>query len=143
MYAKTTVVPIERSKGEIQRTLVRYGAESFAYAEKSQAAMIEFQMTGKRIRFVIPLPARPSGEGYGSGVELKKYDQSVKQKWRALALVVKAKLEAVDSNITTLEQEFLAHIVLPGGRTFGDSVIPQLDQIYLSGKVPQIGWEEA
>ena len=55
--------------------------------------------------------------------------------------MVQAKLEAVESNITTLEQEFLAHIVLPGGKTFGDEVIPQLEKIYKTGKVPALDWD--
>ena len=140
MYARNTSVPVDRSKTEIERTLVRYGADSFAYASKSEAAMIEFQMSGKRIRFVIPLPARPKEE-YGAGAEIKRHEQSIRQKWRALALVIKAKLEAVESNITTIEQEFLAHIVLPGGGTFGDKVIPQIDKIYETGKVPALSWD--
>lgn len=139
-YALNTKVPVDHSKSEIERTLGRYGAESFAYATKTDAAMVEFQMKGKRIRFIIPMPVRPSEEGYGSGVEIKRHEQSVRQKWRALALVIKAKLEAVASEITTLEQEFLAHIVLPGGKTFGDEIIPQLNKIYETGKVPALTW---
>lgn len=141
MYAKNTSVPIERSKTEIERILNRYGATAFAYAAKSEAAMIEFQMSGKRIRFVIPMPKKPEDDGWGSGAHIKRWEQSIRQKWRALALVVKAKLEAVESEITTLEQEFLAHIVLPNGQTFGQSVIPRLDEIYSTGKVPAIGWD--
>ena len=138
-YASKTQVPIFRSKTEIESTLNRYGAEQFAYASRSQAATIEFQMKGKRIRFVIPMPHSPSKDA--TLASMKTYDQLCRQKWRALALVVKAKLEAVESSITTMEQEFLAHIVLPGGKTFGDSVIPQLDKIYETGKVPALDWE--
>lgn len=35
----------------------------------------------------------------------------------------------------------MAHIVLPGGQTFGEQFLPQIDAIYESGKVPQLGWE--
>ena len=141
MYASKTSVPVARSKAEIERTLEKYGAESFAYASKVEMAMIEFQMKGKRIRFVIPMPEKPSDQA--TNASWKTYEQIVRQKWRALCLVVKAKLEAVESEITTMEQEFLAHIVLPGGQTFGDSVIPQIDKIYETGKVPAISWEGA
>ena len=138
-YASKTKVPIARSKAEIEKTLIRYGADSFAYASKSSAAMIEFQMSGKRIRFVIPMPHTPSDGA--TGASIRTFDQLCRQKWRALALVVKAKLEAVESEITTLEQEFLAHIVLPGGKTFGDHIIPRLDSIYKTGRVPALDWE--
>ena len=34
------------------------------------------------------------------------------------------------------DEEFLAHIVLPSGKTMGDEYIPQIDG-YLDGKPPQ------
>ena len=40
-----------------------------------------------------------------------------RQRWRALNLAIKAKLEAVESGIVTFDQEFLAHIVGPSGQT--------------------------
>ena len=61
-----------------------------------------------------------------------------RQTWRALALVVKAKLEAVDAGITVFEEEFLAHIVLPDGRTVGQFTLPQVESAYLTGKMPKL-----
>lgn len=49
----------------------------------------------------------------------KAWEQATRQRWRALHLVVKAKLEAVESGITVFDDEFLAHIVLPDGGTVG------------------------
>ncbi len=46
-----------------------------------------------------------------------EWDQACRQRWRALALLVKAKLEAVESGIVSFEEEFLAHVVLPDGST--------------------------
>ncbi len=54
---------------------------------------------------------------------------------RWLALVIKAKLEAVESGITMFEEEFLAHIVLPDGKTAGEHVIPAIESSYQTGKV--------
>ena len=48
----------------------------------------------------------------------------------------KAKLEAVESEITTFEEEFLAHILLPDGQTAGDYLLPQLERVYETGKMP-------
>lgn len=60
---------------------------------------------------------------------LIKYGE-VRQRWRALLLTVKAKLEAVECGISTLEQEFLAFIVLPNSMTLGDwimeNALPQI-----------------
>jgi len=61
-----------------------------------------------------------------------------RQLWRALSLVIKAKMEACESNITDFEREFLAHIVMPDGKTVGEHVIPVMEQAYLSGHTPQL-----
>ena len=66
----------------------------------------------------------------------RAYEQGCRERWRSLALIVKAKLEAVTAGITTLETEFLAHIVLPDGSTVGQFMLPQVDQAYRSGEMP-------
>jgi hypothetical protein len=43
---------------------------------------------------------------------------------------VKAKLEAVESGITSFEDEFLAHVMLPNGGTVSDLLRPQLAAAY-------------
>jgi hypothetical protein len=53
-------------------------------------------------------------------------------------LVIKAKLEAVESGIACFEEEFMAHIVLPDGRTVGEHVIPGIAQAYETGNVPAL-----
>jgi hypothetical protein len=57
------------------------------------------------------------------------------ERWRALLLIVKAKLEAVDSGIVTFEQEFLPHIVMPGGHTVYEATAPAIERAYVSGQV--------
>ena len=47
------------------------------------------------------------------------WEQACRQRWRALLLIIRAKLEAAEAGISTLETEFLANIVLPDGRTAG------------------------
>ncbi len=144
------MVSSEKSKAEIEQTLSRYGATAFGYATNAASAMITFQAGGKQIRFILPLPDRAdfaTAEKWGKvreqSPEQAYYDweQACRQKWRALALVVKAKLEAVASEITTLEQEFMAHIVLPNGKTAGQHFLPGIDKAYIDGKVPAMGWE--
>ncbi len=55
------------------------------------------------------------------------YEAEVRRRWRALAAVIKAKLVAVEDNISTMEQEFLAYVVLPNGQTLGEWAGPQLN----------------
>lgn len=148
-YAAQTSVSCEKSKAEIERILARYDATAFAYAAKESAAMIEFQIKGKRIRFVVPMPDRGADEfllnRWGNvrrqDAVMRDHEQSCRQRWRALALVIKAKLEFVASGIVSIESEFMAQLVLPGGQTAGERFLPRLDEIYATGKVPTIGWD--
>lgn len=57
-FAASTEVTSVRSRDEIERTLIRYGADQFMYGWQGDAAIIGFQLDGRRIKFVLPLPAR-------------------------------------------------------------------------------------
>lgn len=142
-YAEQTSVSTEKSKAEIERTLQRYGADQFMSGWDQERAYIGFRMQGKMIKFMLELPDKgkfrttPGGRRRRSDSDLlKAWEQSCRQRWRALALVIKAKLEAVETGITTFEEEFLAHILLPDGRTAGDYLIPQIHMAYEKGEMP-------
>lgn len=141
-YAASTTVSSEASRMEIERTLRRYKADDFAYATRAGKAMVGFTINDRQVRFVLDLPDPNNREftHHSRGVRtdsarLQAYEQAVRQKWRALALVVKAKLEAVASGIATTEQEFLAYIVLPGGGTVYENTQPAIELAYQSGQV--------
>lgn len=60
----------------------------------------------------------------------EEWEQACRQKWRALALLVKAKLEAVDAKISSVEEAFFADIVMPDGRTVYESAREQVAIAY-------------
>ncbi len=68
----------------------------------------------------------------------KNWEQACRQRWRALALVIKAKLEAVSAGISVFEDEFLANIVLPDGQLVGQWLRPQLAVSYEGGRMPPL-----
>lgn len=138
-YAENTSVSSESSRAEIERTLRRYGADSFAYMTSRTEAMVGFVANGRQVRFRLPMPDPAHPEFTHTPAKRQRrspqqaeaaYEQAVRQRWRALALVIKSKLEAVEADITTFDSEFLAHILLPNGRTVGESITPQLDSAY-------------
>jgi hypothetical protein len=131
-YAKHTSVPPEKSKAEIEKTLSRYGATSFASGWTGTSSTIVFEAKGRRVRFVLPLPSKK--DFYSD----EKYNQAIRQKWRCMALAIKAKLEVVESGIATFEEEFMSHIVLPNGATVGQWMGPQIEQTYKSGSMPPL-----
>lgn len=145
-YAENTSVPSDRSRAEIEKTLARYGAGSFMYGWQPGVAVVAFEMMGLRVRFDLPMPDRqsseitdtPTGRARSAAQAESAYEQAVRQRWRALALVIKAKLEAVETGITEFEDEFLAHIVLPNGQTAGNWMRPQIAKAYESGQMPPL-----
>lgn len=155
LYAKDTEVPAEKSRQEMERTLTRYGATGFMYGWEQQepygtdTALVAFKLRGMQFRIVVPLPALEdfktdgAGRGRTKAAQEAAHAKALRQRWRAMALVVKAKLECVESGITTLEQEFMAHIVLPNGETVARWLAPQIDAAYLTGQMPHLLPERA
>lgn len=142
-FAENTEVPVERSRAELERILERYGADAFMYGWNPKGAAIQFRANGRQVKFELPLPDKnlhrfthhSRGVRTAEGAQ-KEWEQACRQRWRALTLVVKAKLEAVEAGITVFEDEFLAHIVLPDGGTAGDWMRPQVKLAYESGLMP-------
>lgn len=145
-YAQDTEVSSEKSRIEIERTLTRYGADQFMYGWKDTAAVIAFRAKSRHIRFMLPMPAKDDKryikDGRGSVRTLDRrlaaWEQDCRQRWRALALCIKAKLEAVESGIAQFEDEFMANIVLPNGQTMSEHAKPLIAQAYESGQMPAL-----
>lgn len=65
---------------------------------------------------------------------MKEWEKAVRQRWRALALLVKALLESVESDIVTFEQAFLPYTVVPGtGMTVAEHIGPALETAIEAG----------
>lgn len=134
-YAADTEVPVERTKATIEGLLKQHGAEAYHTGWDSERDIIEFGWKGKQIRFVLPRP-QPAGyrrNGRGQARTPAQIQQAIeqanRQRWRALYLVIRAKLEAVAAEIAIFEDEFLAFIVVPGrNQTIGEILQPQITQ---------------
>lgn len=124
-YAATTKVPVDQTRNEIERTLTRYGASRFAYFSEEGRAIIVFEAEDRRLRFDLPLPQGDSD----------KIAQQRRQKWRALLLAIKSKLESVLSGIETFEEAFLAHVVMPDGITVGQHARIGIETAYKENKM--------
>lgn len=147
-YATTTTVPIERTRSEIETTLKRYGATAFGYGwdDKVSASVMTFRIADRYIRLIVPQPSRTDraithdGRGYlrTDKQQASAFAQAERTRWRATLLVIKAKLEAVESGIETLEQAFLTHIVLADGSTVGEHALPAIAESYRTGQMPEL-----
>ena len=142
-YAEGTAVSVERTKAELEKLLVRYRATEFATGWATGTAQVGFVIADRRIRFILPLPNKadkefkltPAGRYERTPEQREKaWEQACRARWRALLLVIKAKLEAATCGISTIEDEFLAWIVVGDGRTVGDVIRPMVAASINSGR---------
>lgn len=145
-YAEKTNVSTDKSRTEIERTLQRYGADQFMYGWDGDRAVVGFRMAGRQIRFLLSMPDKDNkkfthterGKLRSNEVAFKDWEQACRQKWRAMSLVIKAKLEAVEAGIAIFEDEFMANIVLPNGVTVSQFMLPQITEAYENGEMPKL-----
>ncbi len=143
-FAHGTKVPVEKTRMEIERTVSKYGADAFATMHDASAQMVAFRIHNLNVRFTVPIPNRKdiyNASRYAiSGSELDRaVAAETRRRWRALLLSIKAKLEMVDSGLACFEEEFLAHVVTPSGKTIGETLVPQIEQIQRGDVLPLIG----
>jgi len=130
-YAKRTTVSPDKSRDEIRRIVNGYGAERYATLDEPGRAVVMFEAHERRVRFVLPLPTRAECRS------LADFEGRTRQRWRALTLAIKAKLESVQSKIETFEEAFYAHVVMPNGATLYEQTHEQLArQIATKGYQP-------
>lgn len=139
-YAQDTSVSTDKSIAEIRNTVRRYGASEFMHVEGEIQAVIMFSMRDRRVMFRVNMPdpkckafthTPERGTRRTEAAAHQAWEQACRARWRSLALVVKAKLEAVASGIVSFEQEFLGHIVVPRTSvTFGEAVKENLALAY-------------
>lgn len=143
-YANRTQVSAEKSRVEIESTLTRYGANGFYYGWEGEKAQLGFKLEGRMVKFVLTMPDREDeeftltsrGKERAESAAYASWEQATRQRWRALKLVILAKLEAIEAGISSFDKEFLAHIVLPNGATVSDWLVPQIDVAYETAEMP-------
>jgi len=136
-YAEATSVPFEKSMAEIVGLIRKAGAGQIIQAEGDGEFVIQFALTDRQIRFRVPLHTRydgPDKAGNGRAIDGEKVlEQRNRQRGRALLLVIKAKLESVESGIETVEQAFLANVVTAGGQTVYERIAEPIAEEYRTG----------
>lgn len=147
-FAEGTGVPVERSRGEIERLLKRHKATGFFYGEQNERAMIGFELGGRRYHMDLTYPPLESYRFMQAGFagprersvdQMETAQEKEKQRlWRGLLLLVKAKLEAVADGIALLEMELMPYTVMPNGQRAGEWLEPQIEQAYSTKRMPPL-----
>lgn len=142
-YAENTSVPVDRSQAEIRKVLGKYNATGFVFGEKPEMALVRFEINRRKVQFILPLPIlQPTTPSWNQKKGLiysqPKWEQEMRRRWRCLLLSIKSKLECVETGITTFEDEFMAHIMLPNGQTVGQAMTPQIAHAYEKNTMPPL-----
>lgn len=131
-FAEGTKVPVDRTRPEIERLVRDHKATSFGSMWDKDSFVVMFELRGKRLRFDVRAP------------ETKKYplqrdwEAEERRRWRALLLILKAKLEMVESGDAEFESEFLANFVLKNGSTIATNFLPNLRAILDTSSMPKL-----
>lgn len=143
-YAVNTNVSVEKSQAEVQKILRKYNADRFGIMEDRENAFLMFEYNNLRIQMTVPLPDKEEFKKTETGRSRKAnqieeaFNQAVRQRWRALVLAIKAKLEAVEIGISTIEQEFMAFVMMPDGKQLSEHLLPQIKEIANTGELPKL-----
>ena len=146
-YATDTGVSIAQTRAEIEALLDRMGADLVMVGidKRDNVAGVQFRMQDRLVRFRLSMPPlddyrRTPGRGLlrSRGGAAKAHDQACRSRWRGLLLCIRAKLEAVESGIETIEEAFMAQVVLPDNTTVGQRMLPAITDAYRTGGVPSV-----
>ena len=125
--------------------MVRHGASQFGIVSDTDRGMaiVLFTLESRQVRLKLPLPllagfAKEGRRTCTKEAQIRRWERAIRERWRAMLLLCKAKLELVELGISTVEREFLADIALPNGQTVGDFLHPQLEEAYVSGGMPPL-----
>jgi len=131
-YAEGTTVSVNASQGEIAGILMAHGVRKQGWMSSPEGDELLFELEGHSFRFQIfkPTVAEIHRDFPNHRDTAAKLDAEWRRRWRANVLLLKAKLEFIDSGDTTLERELLPYMLTAGGQTVAELVV--------AGKLPML-----
>ena len=143
-FAEQTEVPTSKTRGEIEEMLAEFGAKGVLMGVDYETGetMLQFIARDRLVKFILTMPqlnefrlTAVKKEVRSEEAMWKAYHQACRQRMRQLKLVLKAKLESIETNIETFEQAFLANVVWPDGRTTHELIAAEITTAYETGKM--------
>ena len=135
-YSQTTV-RVENSQAELTRELAKYGVFMVQHTQTNNvfscAFQVELEEMKKPTTVRIDVPYRRE-EDKEDNFGWKKQ----RIKYRVLFFYVKGLLNAWDGGLKAFMNIFMAHIVLPGGRTISQDLLPKYQMAIDEGKIDEV-----
>lgn len=142
-YAEGTKVSVESSRGEITGILAKHGVQRMGWMGSPEGDQLMFELAGGQYRLNIERPTleqvrdRYVAEGGRWNLVYDpqaKVDAEWRRRWRANVLLLKAKLEFIDSGDTTLDRELMPYRVLADGRTLEQAIAQDGIKLLAAGR---------
>lgn len=139
-YARGTSVSGRQSRQEIEAMVLKHGATAFGSITDEDRMVVAFSISGRKIRVSIQLPKPDEFRETATRRRRTKTQmedmarQRTNELWRAMLLTIKAKFESVESGIELFDEAWMPHIVMPGGQTIGEQVLPNIERAYALGR---------
>lgn len=160
-FAEGTAVPVSKTRDELEQLLAKHGAAQrmIVVDDAEGRVRVQFTMQARMVRLDmwtkpdgLPNPKErdyankaPCPRGWNGWTEQRRKEwiagetqQFAREAWRRLLLITKAQLEIVADGSRSLEEVFMAHILLPDGGTVGDRLKEQLAESYQHGTMPKL-----
>lgn len=123
-YAEGTTTSVESSRGEITGILGKHGVVAQMLGTTAEADHIQFELKGRVFRLEIKRPTVndiwrlfPNHRDTDA-----KMAAEWRRRWRATVLLLKAKLEFADGELSTVERELMPYMLLQDGTTLGAAI---------------------
>jgi len=135
-YSKTTI-RVENTQADITRELARYGIFMVQHTQTNNvfscAFQVELEEMKKPTTVRIDVPYKREDD------EEDKFGwREQRRKYRVLFYYTKALLTAWDNGLKAFMDIFMPHIVLPGGRTVSQDLLPKYQMAIEEGKIGEI-----
>lgn len=145
-YASKTEVPVEKTEQDIKTMLKKFGADQIVTQWSEDKSIIGFRVQNLVIKITLYLPTAddpevtfgPSGRRKSAEEARGALNQLHRSYWRSMLLIIKAKIEAIEKNVSTVEREFYPDVVLPGGLTMAEYIGPHIGQIRAGAPVSSL-----
>jgi hypothetical protein len=146
-YAQSTKVEVLSSQADILKLLAKFGVEKHAFMNDGDSAAVAFTYGGLnyKISVLTPDPEHEAfryteaGRARTAEAARSAHVQEIRRRWRSLVLLVKAKLVAVDDDISTFEQEWMPYIMTGTGETLFEAMQVQIEKAkQMGGTIPAL-----
>lgn len=165
-YAEGTKVAVTKTLAEIEDLVRKRGGQRFYRGEQDDRMVLGWwQSVGpvlspttsaqrpdeRMVMFGVALPKLESfakkPRGYGRRTvpeQLAAQEQAMREQWRAVLLVIKAKYASVDAKIESFEESFLGQLVVPDPETgrpspYARIAVKAIAGVYSGNGMKQLG----